>query len=34
MKKEFGGLGFLHLHGFNLDMLGKKDEISQQILIL
>ena len=23
MKKEFGGLGFRHLHGFNLAMLGK-----------
>lgn len=24
MKKEFGGMGFKHLHAFNLSMLGKK----------
>jgi len=24
MRKEYGGLGFKHLHGFNLVMLGKQ----------
>jgi hypothetical protein len=24
MRKEFGGMGFRHLHGFNLAMLGKQ----------
>jgi len=34
MKKEFGGMGFRHLNGFNLAMLGKQAGNFPQILML
>lgn len=34
MKKDFGGLGFRHLHGFNLAMLGKKGGNFSQMKML